>query len=416
MDVQGDAQFQILALKILGNGLLSNAVAVVEEVQFQFLSILGADPVASHNPAGLVQKAGRLIGVVSIRLQIHVTVGDGWGIKGIRCRLQAVENALGDGLPVCGVLERLSHRHVSQNIVGGVQHNMPGGGGVRQAYGEPVTVHILADGISVQHVLAENQVDLLILQGHNACLVVGDDLDSDLLNCGRLTPIILIALKNSILIGNKVCEYIRTCPDIAVDAVHRAAVDHAVRGNHCERADASQLGEHGVVRLAHLNDKSIAVRRRNAHQQVHHLQPGVPLPVFQNRVEVGQNGVGVAGCSVGEGYAVPDIEGIDPAIIADGPVLCQTTHITIFRIAHQCIVKDTLGVHLTGVQVGVQVPDIPIVDKYQLVPRSGFTLCVGRASAWICFAPLPAAGERRQQQSAAQQHRKNPSFHKCLQS
>lgn len=161
---------------------------------------------------------------------------------------------------VCGVLERLSHRHVSQNIVGGVQHNMPGGGGVRQAYGEPVTVHILADGISVQHVLAENQVDLLILQGHNACLVVGDDLDSDLLNCGRLTPIILIALKNSILIGNKVCEHIRTCPDIAVDAVHRAAVDHAVRGNHCERADASQLGEHGVVRLAHLNDKSIAVR------------------------------------------------------------------------------------------------------------------------------------------------------------
>ena len=86
---------------------------------------------------------------------------------------------------------------------------MPGGGGVRQAYGEPVTVHILADGISVQHVLAENQVDLLILQGHNARLVVGDDLDGDLLNCGRLTPIILVALKNGVLVSDKVPDVIR---------------------------------------------------------------------------------------------------------------------------------------------------------------------------------------------------------------
>ena len=416
MDVQGDAQFQILTLKILRNGLLSNAVAIVEEVQFQFLPILGAAPVASHNPAGLVQKAGRFLGVVGIGLQIHITVGNGWGIKGIRCRFQAVENTLGDGLPVCGVLERLSHRCVSQNIVGGVQHNMPGGGGVRQAYGEPVTVHILADGISVQHVLAENQVDLLILQGHNARLVVGDDLDGDLLNCGRLTPIILVALKNGVLVSDKVREHIGACPDIAVDTVHRAAVDHAVRGNHCERTDASQLGEHGVVRLAHLNDEGILVRSGHTDQQIHHLQPGVALTVLQDGVEVGQNGVGVAGRSIGEGYAVPDIEGINPAVIADGPVFRQTAHIAVFRIAHQGVVKDALGVHLTGVQVRVQIPDIPVVDKYQLIPRTRFTVCVGRASAWSRFAPLSAAGERRQQQGAAQQHRKNPSFHKSLQS
>ena len=60
--------------------------------------------------------------------------------------------------------------------------------------------------------------------------------------------------------------------------------------------------------------------------------------------------------------------------------------------------------------------NIPVVDKYQLIPRTRFTVCVGRASAWSRFAPLSAAGERRQQQGAAQQHRKNPSFHKSLQS
>ena len=138
--------------------------------------------------------------------------------------------------------------------------------------------------------------------------------------------------------------------------------------------------------------------------------------VLKDGVEVGLDGKRIARGPVGERDPLADMEGVDLAVGGDIPAFGQAGLVAVGRDVHQGLEEHFLGVHLTGVQVRVQIPDIPVVDKYQLIPRTRFTVCVGRASAWSRFAPLSAAGERRQQQGAAQQHRKNPSFHKSLQS
>ena len=288
---------------------------------------------------------------------------------------------------------------------------MAGGGGVRQADCELIAVHILADGVGVQHILAEDQIDLPVLQRHDTGLVIRDHFDGDLPDGGLLSPVVFVALKDCVLVGDKIREYIGTGADIAVDSVLGAAVDHAVGGDHGEGADAGQLGEHGIVWLAHLNDEGIVVRSGHAHQQVHHLQPGVALPVLQYGVEVGQNRVGVAGRTIGESHSIPDVEGIGPAVLTDRPVLGQAAHIALAGVAHQRIIEDALSIHLSRIQMRVQIPDIPVVHKDQFVFDSTLTT---RGSAGLVSRSLTAACQGRQHQSAAEQRSQQFSFHKSL--
>ena len=391
VDVQRDAQLQVFALEVLGDGLFGDAVAVIKEIQSQLLSILGPDTVAPHGPAGFVQQAGGLVHVVGIRLQTHVTVGYSGGIEGIGRWLQTIEDTFGDGLPVGSVLESLPHRLVPQNVMGGIEDNMAGGGGIRQADCELVTVHILADGVGVQHILAEDQIDLPVLQCHDTGLVIRDNFDGDLLDGGLLSPVVFVALKDRILVGNKIREHIGAGADIAVDSILGAAVDHAVGGDHGEGADAGQLGEHGIVWLAHLNDEGIIVRSGHTHQQVHHLQPGVALPVLQDGVEVGQNRVGVAGRTIGESHSIPDVEGVGPAVLTDRPVLGQAAHIALTGVAHQRIIEDALSIHLSRIQMRVQIPDISVVHKDQFVFDSILTTRRSAVSVGLVFRHLTAA-------------------------
>ena len=275
----------------------------------------------------------------------------------------------------------------------GVQDNMAGGGGVGQANGELFAVHILTDCVGVQHIFPENQVDLTVLQCHDPSLVVRDDLDGDLLNGWRFAPVVLVALKDGVLVSDEVGEHIGAGTDVAVDPVFGAAIDHAVGGDHGEGPDAGKLGEHGVVRLAHLDDEGVVVRGGHAHQQIHHLQPSVALTILQNGVEVGQDGVGVAGSAIGEGHAIPNVEGVGPAVLADSPVLSQAAHIALSGVTHQRVIKNALGIHLSGIQVGVQVPDIPVVDKDQLVPGAALTARRSVVGSGLVFCPLAASGQ-----------------------
>ena len=123
MDVQRNAQLQVLALEVLGDGLFGDAVTVIEQVQGQLLTVLDPDAVAPHGPASLVQQAGGLVHVIGIGLQSYVAIGYGGGIEGVGRRLQTVEDALRDGLPVGGVLEGLTHRLVPKDVMSGVQDN-----------------------------------------------------------------------------------------------------------------------------------------------------------------------------------------------------------------------------------------------------------------------------------------------------
>ena len=420
MNGHGNAQLEVLALKILGNGLFRHAVAVVEQVERQLLAILGAHLVAAQHPACFVKDLRRSLGAVLIGLQADIAVGNRGGVKRIRRLLQTVEDAIRDSLTVGSVLQRLTNRRVAQDLMGGVHNDMAGRGGVRQTDRELVAVQILADGIGVDHVLAEDQVDLAGFQRHDTSLVVGNDLDRDLADGRSFAPIVLVPLKHGVFIGHEIRQHIGAGANVAIDAILRAAVDHAVGGDHGKGTDAAQLRQHGVVRLAHLNDEGIFIRSRHAHQQVHHLQPSVAFAVFQNGVEVGKDSIRIALFAIREQNIGTNVEGVGAAILADVPAFCQTAFITVRRNADQRIVEDALGIHFARIQMRVQITNIPIVDKDQLIAdfpgcrrRSGCSAgrSSGRRTGAAGSQHAGAAGTCHQQAEVSAR-----DFHKCVSS
>ena len=64
MNGHGNAQLEVLALEILGDGLFRHAVAVVEQVERQLPAILGAHLVAAKDPSCFVKDLRRSLGVV----------------------------------------------------------------------------------------------------------------------------------------------------------------------------------------------------------------------------------------------------------------------------------------------------------------------------------------------------------------
>lgn len=207
---------------------------------------------------------------------------------------------------------------------------------------------------------------------------------------------------------------------MAIDAILRAAVDHAVGGDHGKGTDAAQLRQHGVVRLTHLNDERVFVGSRHAHQQVHHLQPSVAFAVFQNGVEVGKDSICIALSAIREQNIGTNVEGVGTAILADVPAFCQTAFITICRNADQRIVEDALGIHFARIQMRVQITNITIVDKDQLITdfpgcRSGSRCSAGRSSRRRAGAAgsqhAGAAGTCHQQAEVSAR-----DFHKCVSS
>ena len=280
--------------------------------------------------------------------------------------------------------------------MGGVHNDVPGRGGVRQTDREPVAVQILADSIGIDHVLAKNQVNLAGFQSHDTGLVVGNDLDRDLADGRSFAPVILVPLKHRIFIGHEIRQHIGTGANVAINAILRAAVDHAVGGDHGKGTDAAQLRQHGVVRLAHLNDESVFIGSRHAHQQIHHFQPSVAFAVFQNGVEVGKDGIGIALFAIREQNIGTNVEGVGAAILADVPAFCQTAFITVRRNADQRIVEDALGIHFARIQMRVQITNITIVDKDQLI--TDFPGCRRRSG---CRA---GRSSRRRAGAAGSQH------------
>ena len=70
-----------------------------------------------------------------------------------------------------------------------------------------------------------------------------------------------------------------------------------------------------------------------------------------------------------------------------------------------------MSIHLSRIQMRVQIPDIPVVHKDQFVFDSALTT---RGSAGLVFRSLTAACQGRQHQSAAEQRSQQFSFHKSL--
>ena len=113
----------------------------------------------------------------------------------------------------------------------------------------------------------------------------------------------------------------------------------------------------------------MGIRGIHLFQQMHHLQPGMTGTVFQDGVEVCLDGKSIARGPVSEGHALADVEGVDLAVGRDVPAFGQAGLVTVGRDVHQGLEEHFLGIHLTGIQVWIEITDIPVVDKIQRIGR-----------------------------------------------
>ena len=102
---------------------------------------------------------------------------------------------------------------------------------------------------------------------------------------------------------------------------------------------------------------------------MHHFQPGMAGAVLKDGVEVGFDGKSIARGPVGERDALADMESVDLAVRRNIPAFGQAGLVAVGRDVHQGLEDHFLCVHLTGIQVGIEIADIPVIDKIQRLGR-----------------------------------------------
>ena len=356
-------------LQVFGDGLFRHAVAVVEQPQLHALAVLLANAVGAWFPAGLVQDPGGLGHVIFVGFQIDVAIGDTAGIQRIRGKLGIVEHPLGDGDTVGGMLQGLADMDVGKYGILAVEDDMPGGGGGGKGNAKVLAVPVFVQGIGIQHVLAPDQVDLAFFQSQDARLVVGDDLDHHTLDLGLFAPVGLIGLEHGVFVRNDLGQLVGPGAHIGRHAILGGAVLHGFGRDDGKGTGHAQFREHGPVRGFHEDAEGMGIRGIHLFQQMHHLQPGMAGTVFQDGIEVGLDGKSIARGPVSERDALADMEGVDFAVGRNIPAFGQAGLVTVGRDVHQGLEDHFLGIHLTGIQVGIEITDIPVVDKIQRIGR-----------------------------------------------
>ena len=250
-----------------------------------------------------------------------------------------------------------------------VEDDVPGGGGGGKGDAESLAVPVFVQGIGIQHVLAPDQVDLAFFQGQDARLVVRDDLDHHTLDPGLFAPVGLIGLEHGVFVRDDLGQLVGPGAHIGCHAVLGGAVLHDLGRDDGKGAGHAQFREHGPVGGFHEDAERMGIGGIHLFQQMHHLQPGMAGAVLKDGVEVGLDGKRIARGPVGERDPLADMEGVDLAVGGDIPAFGQAGLVAVGRDVHQGLEEHFLGVHLTGIQVRIEIPDIPVIDEIQGVVR-----------------------------------------------
>ena len=362
-DLQVDAQLGPEALEILGEGLLGDAVAVVEEGHLERLALTAAEGAARlADPSGLVEEPSCRLEIEGVGLEVDVAVGDGAGQHGVGGAFDAVEDPLGEGLLVDGVLKGLANLPLGQGSLRRVEKEHSRRNGIGEGGDEALLPPEVLQRVGVDHVLAVDQVDLALLEGEDARLVVGNDADLDGPDGGFLSPVRFVADEGRLLIDDVVGQDVRARADVARHALFRRSLLHAPGRDEAHGTGDAQLGEHGEVGLLEADPERVLVDGVDALHEADHFQPAVALDVVQDGVEIGLGRRGVEGLPVGEGHAPAEMEGVDPAVVGDLPALGEPGLDAVRGDLHQGLVEEILGVELASVEVGIQIPDVAEVD------------------------------------------------------
>ena len=183
MNIDRNTQFQVFTLQIFRNGFFCYTITVVQQFQFQLLSIFLTNAVTSHSPASFIQHLCGCIRIIFIRSQFYIAIRYCFCIQSICRFFQSIENTIRNNLSICGVLQSLSYCCITQNIVGRIQYDMSCRSWFRQRNRKFFTVHILTNGICIQHILTKNQIDFARFQSHDTCLIVWNYFYCYFFNC-----------------------------------------------------------------------------------------------------------------------------------------------------------------------------------------------------------------------------------------
>ena len=127
------------------------------------------------------------------------------------------------------MLQSLTHCCIRKDTVVCIKNYLPCGCRVRHVYGKSIFIHVLVNGISVKHVLAEDHVYLALFKCKYSCLIIRNNLNCYLFNSRLFSPVIFICFKNGILIRHKIRKHIRTGSYIRIYSVHCASILHRCR-------------------------------------------------------------------------------------------------------------------------------------------------------------------------------------------
>ena len=189
---------------------------------------------------------------------------------------------------------------VLEDIVGGIENDLAGRSGRRNGNRELLAVAVLIERVSVDHVLAPDEVDFAFFERQNTRLIVRNDLHDDALNGGFLAPVVRIGFKDGVFINHVLLQYIGTRADKGGKTVLGLAVLHDVGRNKSKGTCNRKLREHRVVGFLHLDDEGIGIGRFNAFEKTHHFKPGVTRFVVNQRIKVCLDSIGVKHVAVGE--------------------------------------------------------------------------------------------------------------------
>ena len=228
-NVEFDTELRILCLQVLRGGLFHDRIDVVEEVETELLPVLLAHTVRAHRPARLLDELSGGIGIVLVLHHVDVRIRHILCKERLCGRLKTIENILRDCLTVRRIVERTTDIQIVQDGVRRVEHELSRRSGRGECRLIPLHIRELLDRIAVDHILAEDEVDLTLFKRKQARLVVGNDLDCDLADRWLLAPVVFVALKDRILVRDVLDKLIRTRADVLRHAVLRQAVLHDLR-------------------------------------------------------------------------------------------------------------------------------------------------------------------------------------------
>ena len=304
-----DAQLRQLVGQVGGQCLTDRVAVGVKDVQLSLDAVLFPHAVAAHDPAGIVQKLGRALGVILYfrsRVIPGQLIADAVGRGAV-----AVEDVVDHLLTVDADIDGTAHRHIGgHRIAGGHTVGVHRGLGDRQV--DAPVIHrlvggegVAGDGLVGVGGRGVGHVHLPCLSGQESGVLLHKE-DGDLFHLGLFAVVVGVGLQNDLLAPVPLLEDIPARTD-GVGAVGGAVV--GVLGHDAD--DGHGVGPDGEG-FCHVENHSGVVHRLGVVQHGEVVDRAGCLDGVVGEGHI----LGSQGFTVGELHIIPDGDRPGQAVLA----------------------------------------------------------------------------------------------------